>query len=439
MGKGKKSKKKPFKKWEKWFILVSSLLVGITVIVYASRLIYYYKLEHPSVVDNSLRTHIIKEGTVYSGDGLYTFNQDEYYYVGMDVSNYLWYSGRLWRIISIDNKGIKMITDKSQSSIVWGINTDYDNSYIKRWLDDDLIFLKSLGNYSEYLVKGNFCIDKISLEKVTCNNYMDSYVGLLSVSEYLRANGKNSYLNNQEYFWLMNTTDGNRAYYVFSEGGINNETSFNETYYSYGVRPVVVLGNQVNYYGGDGTLDNPYQVNMNSDNSINSKSVGEYVLMDGYRFRIQDKGDDSVRLVMDEYVKSDTEDIKKNFKNTISYLNKDFYNSLTKENLVKCEFKTGDYGKKSNYDYRNVSDNGNSNYVGVPSIGEIFTLGFENYWLYNAYDENTSLQYKSNSDGRIIADDSNNKNYIRAVICIRNDLVVSEGTGLKDSPYVVIG
>ena len=117
----------------------------------------------------------------------------------------------------------------------------------------------------------------------------------------------------------MNTSAGNRAYYVFSEGGINNETSFNDTYYSYGVRPVVILGNHIDYYGGDGTIDSPYQVNMNSSDVIKSKSVGEYVSMDGIRFRIQEIDGDTVKLIMDDLVTFDSVVVKKNLKKSIQY------------------------------------------------------------------------------------------------------------------------
>lgn len=433
----KKKKNKSFKKWEKVFIGISSILVIIIMGIYGYRLVYYYKLEHPDVIDNSLRTKVIKTGTVYTGDGLYTFDQEEYYYKGQDVNNYVWYSGRLWRIISINDLGIRMITADSQGSVVWAINGEYGDSNIKKWLEEEGLFLNSLGNYQDYLVPNDYCIDKFELNNVTCNNYINSYVGLLSVSEYLRANGRDSYLNNKEYFWLMNTSVGNRAYYVFSEGGINNETSMNETYYSYGIRPVVVLNKDVDYYGGDGTLESPYQINMNSNEMLKSKSIGEYLKINDNLYRIQNKQDGQVMLIMDGLVKNKEKEVKYNYSKGINYLNNDFYKTLPKDKLVKCNFNTGNYGKKSNYDFMNVSKKTVNGYIGIPSIGELFTVGFDNYWLYNSYDENNSLQYKNNNDGRIIADDKNNKNSLRAVMCVRDDIVLDEGTGLIDSPYIL--
>ena len=48
-------------------------------------------------------------------------------------------------------------------------------------------------------------------------------IGLLSIKDYLNAGGKDGYLNNSEYFWTSNTSE-NKAYYVFSDGGINNDS-----------------------------------------------------------------------------------------------------------------------------------------------------------------------------------------------------------------------
>ena len=93
MMKRKKSNKK-IKLWEKIFITISIVAIIIISSIYAYRLIYYYKLEHPKVEDNTLATHIIKKGTTTTGDGLYTFDTKEYYYQGKNVSNYIWYSGR---------------------------------------------------------------------------------------------------------------------------------------------------------------------------------------------------------------------------------------------------------------------------------------------------------------------------------------------------------
>ncbi len=432
----KKSDKKGYKKWEKWFILASILVIVICFIVYGSRLIYYYVLEHPKEVDNRLMTHIIKREVVYTGDGLYQNDKkDGYYYKGMDVNNYLWYSGRLFRIISIDDIGIRMITDDTQGSIVWSVNKEYKESYIKNWLVD--VFLKSLGNYQDYLSMSDYCIERMSLDNITCNDKMNDYVGLLSINEYINAKGSNSYLNNGEYFWLGNASTGNRTYYVFNTGGINNETSSNDMYYSYGVRPVITLKSDITYYGGDGTQDNPYQVNMNSDNLLINKSIGEYVMMNGYSYRIQDKGSDYVKLIMNGVIKEGDSSVSKKYKDGLSYIKGDYYKSLDKDKLVKCDFNMGNYGKNGEYNYQTVYKDKDNNYVGIPSIGELFTTGIDNYWMYNTYDSNSDLQYKGQLGSKIIADEKSGKNYLRAVVCVKGDIELNVGTGYIDNPYMV--
>lgn len=423
-----KKEKKKFKKWEKVFVSLSTLMVVIVFIVYASRLVYYYKVEHPDKFDNRLSTHIKKEGVVYSSSGLYTFDEDLYYFYGKDVNNYVWYSGNLWRIIEITSSGIKMISNNSLTSLVWGINSEYDNSYINKWLKDKMNYLDK-----NTLQMVDYCTDKIDLNNITCNNKYSDYVGLLSVTDYLRAGGKDGYLNNGEYFWLSNSSLENNAYYVFSDGGINNLVSSNEMYYSYGVRPVITLNDTFDYYGGDGTKDNPYIINIVSDNNIGSKNIGEYVSYSDYKWRIYDKSSGYVKLILDGYVN----DKKYTYSKVDSYLNKDFYNKLSKDKLVKCSFNKGSYGKSSNYNYENINSKTVNNYVGLPSIGEFFINDYADYWLYNTYEGNKELNYKINSFNRLIADTTSNGNYVRAVVCIMDSVSITSGEGFINSPYIV--
>ena len=101
--------KKKFKLWEKIFVGLSALMVLIVVIVYGTRFIHYYMIEHPKAVDNSIAEYIKRNRTVLSGDGLYTVDESNYYFYGKNTNNYLWYSGRLWQIVDINPSGIKLI------------------------------------------------------------------------------------------------------------------------------------------------------------------------------------------------------------------------------------------------------------------------------------------------------------------------------------------
>lgn len=439
MKKNKNTKK--IKLWEKLFISFSIVAIIIISSIYMYRLIYYYKIEHPKKVDNTLATHIIKKGTTSSGDGLYTFDSKNYYYQGKNVSNYVWYSGRLFRVVNIDEEGLTLITEDSQTSLVWGINNNIEESYVYNWLnkkeeDNTGIFLKSISNYERDLVFNSWCIGETELKQDSCNNHMESYVSLLSVSDYLKAGGMNSYLNNSTYWWTANVSENGNAWYVFNTGGINNEVSLNETYYSYGVRPVIKISRTLEYLKGNGTKEEPYQIKIESVDNINDKSIGEYIKYSNYIWRIQSKENGTIKLILDGYVKNKEENLLTKYNNVDNYLNKTFYNTLSKSNLKKCDFYKGTYNKDTKYDYKNVYTSKINNYLGLPSIGELFINEYENTWLYNSYGS-SSLQYKTTEQNRIIADATSNTNNLRPVICLKNDIKILSGEGTKNNPYIL--
>ena len=104
----------------------------------------YYRLENPKPEDIKTLYDKVSSGKniVKKGDGLYK-EGNNYYYKGKNVNNYLRYSGRLWRIVSLDENGsIKLITDDLQTSLVWSVDADYDTSYLRSWLNDKDIEIK---------------------------------------------------------------------------------------------------------------------------------------------------------------------------------------------------------------------------------------------------------------------------------------------------------
>jgi len=425
----KVKEKKPYKLWEKIFIGLSIVMVLASFITYGVRLIHYYTVEHPKDVDNSIAAYIKKNDVVLSGDGLHSFDQKEYIYKGKDINNYIWYNGLLWRIIDIKEDELRLVSENSLTTIVWGKDTNYKDSYINMWLTNE----KKLKNFKiDDLVLNSFCVGEINISELKCNETIDAYIGLLSVKDYLDAGGKDGFLNNGEYFWTSNTSD-NKAYYVFSDGGINNEISSTDTYYSYGIRPVIILKNNYDYYGGDGTKDSPYRLNEKEVTNLNEIKVGEYIELNNLNWRIQEKNDNSVKVILDDYVNEKTY----SFSDGISYLNKDFYKSLDSDKLVKCKFNTGSYGKDTYYDYNNVLKKTTDGYVGVPGVGEMFSNDYVDTWLYNAYEGTKNLQYKINSSNKLMGDVNTNKNKLRAVICLKSDLNISDGSGTKENPYVV--
>ena len=124
------------------------------------------------------------------------------------------------------------------------------------------------------------------------------------------------------------------------------------------------------------------------------------------------------------------------YNNLNKYLNNDFIKNLNKADLVKCNYYNDEYNFNNKYDY-SIRKSKISNYVGVPNIGDLFINSSDEYWLYNKANSSTSLAYKITSVGGIYGDLMSNKNYVKPVICVKNDLIIKEGVGTFDEPLVI--
>ena len=433
----KKKIKKRAKLWEKIFVITSIVIILTIIGIYAYRTIYYYKKTNYTPPNAKLLDMITNQmDVVYSGDGLYKNKEtNEFYYYGKNVNNYLLYNGLLWRIISSNNDGIKIITDSTLTSLVWGNNVSYDKSSIYKWLNED-IFPNTITNDIQ---SSNWCNSAIDINNYKCSDEINAKVGLITTKEYLTSGGVNSYLNNNTYFWTLNESDDLKAYYVHSEGGINNEISSGNNFYSYGVRPVIYLNKDIPYLKGTGTKTDPYIITNNQEIAINDHSVGTYVSYQGYTWRVMEIKDNYTKLILDGYLTNENEEkVKLPYNKVNSYLNTNFLNKLNKDNLVKIDFLVTEYNINSSYDYH-YKKNTISSYVGIPTLSDLFISEYENVWL-NTYANTTQkLVYTTNKASSLYADLESSENYLRPVIAIKNGLIIANGDGTKDSPFTLGG
>ena len=393
----------------------------------------------------------IKKNLVKIGDGLYSDN-GMYIYKGVDVNNYVKYSGRIWRIVSIDkkNNSVKLITDRPQTSLVWGVDMDYNNSYVRSWLNnsDNEIksFYESLSN-TEIIRMTNVCVDKIVNNNISCDEIVTDRVGLLSAYEYTQAGGDESYLNIGEYWWLSNTDDNHIAWYVYSKGTINNTSYSASTYFNYGVRPVITLDGSANVISGDGSIDNPINLDVDTANILEEKYVGDYITYSSYNWRIIEKNDDYIKVVMDGFVKEDDTPLITNFGSTnycslskgmCYYLNTKFYQKLDKkEYIVMADYNTGKYDKTNKYDFNKISEYKEKMNVGLLQIGELFVTEKSKYFLGSRTITSDNNIYEVLEDGRIYAGVLSDELRIRPTICLKKDLVIISGNGSSKRPYVI--
>ena len=236
--------------------------------------------------------------------------------------NYVWYSGKMWRIVAIYNDGsMKLVTDNNITNIsynypdteTWFYKTDTGaKSYMYQWLNED--FLDTLVDYDEIIdttkywnaTMTNSGIDVIKPAEYDENGKLLSTmipssiakVGLLNGYEYSKSYQENvysiGYLNIGYYFWLLNPTGELSAYGTGSIGEVTNQGYYSGDFpiVVRGVRPSIIVKPGVSFSSGSGLYNDPYIITTTNkatgreNELINSRISGEYI-----KFKSEGVGD----------------------------------------------------------------------------------------------------------------------------------------------------
>ena len=425
--KRKEKQKRKMTKKEKVFLLCNILVILGIIGVYAYRTVHYYKLSHNVVTDVTLKEKLTTlDKLSFQNDGLYEEDKT-FYFKGSDVNNYVYYSGRMFRIIDINN-GIRMIEDETGTNLVWNVDGNFNDSLINNWLKS---YLETLMDYDVYLKQNDWCNTSIDIENYNCSDTISSYVGLVSTKDYLKAGGKTSYLNNKTYYWTINQDKDGKVFYVNDEGSINNLSNNEDNYFSYGIRPVITLKEDVMYISGNGSKNDPYIIEELGKALLKDNSVGSFVKYNNYDFRILSTDEDGTRLILNK-----TLDESKNYSDALKYLNNNFLKEFKKEELVKQNYYSSEYNYANKYNYKTEKITGNE-YVIMPQIGDLFLNDAENYWLSNIQDSKLGLLYTVDDNHMLFADLKGNKHNLRPIIKVNKDMVVSSGIGTVDNPLII--
>ena len=115
-----------------------------------------------------------------------------------DFKNYVWYSGKLWRIVALNNDGsIKLVTQHNITTIFWGANTTFYSEdsegnitkiWMYEWLNED--FLDTLYDSNNEIIVRNAKWDVTETTvttKPTNTTKTTSTVGLLTAYEYTQS------------------------------------------------------------------------------------------------------------------------------------------------------------------------------------------------------------------------------------------------------------
>ena len=416
MAKRKKRKKRIFlPKVQTGFCLISFIFVIVCGIYYGSRGYKYYKIYNPKGETGetllNLPSYIINNSElVEDGDGLYNINGN-YVYKGRDVNNYILVDQILYRILKINSdKTMDLIMDDYINRLKWNDEiTTYDKSYIKEYLEKNVLSVVDQNK----LNKTTICTDPIyELNEISCtetNN--DSYIRLLGIDEYLNSlNNDKTFINSgNEYLWLYNA-------------GKNNAWHTNGTYISnskpnniFGIKPVITLKNSVTYLKGDGTVDNPYILEKESD-----IKVGSYLDINDDIYIVYEVGEDYLKVESNKVLKS-----KQIFDNKTN----EYKDSSLKSYLEET------YLKKLKYQDKLVSVdfNGYKAKIGLLNNKDIkFNSSLNNYFL-DEKDDDGIIIY----NGSVLKTEVASKRNIRFGLGITKDLKIISGNGSKYAPFIV--
>lgn len=429
-------------------VLINLIILGFFCIFYGYRLIHFYRIENPRIKKNESLYKIVtmKKNIVKIGDGLYKEDND-YVYKGKSVDNYVKFSGRIWRIVKTVGENIKLISNDIDTSLVWGVDTNYTDSLIRNYLNKDSTiksYYSSLSN-KDILTETETCIDNYNEGDYSCNEKVKDNVGLISIYEYQDAGGLNSYLNIGKYFWTSNVDDNKSTWYVYKGGTLNNNSYSGKTYFVYGVRPTITVKGDTKVLKGKGTIEEPFDLDLSSNNILNNKYVGEYLKYSNYVWRIIETDKDYVKVALNGVIEKDNEKYSTSFGNSSymdlsnkvgAYLNNDFYNTLDKEYILKHDFNLGRYDKTYKYDYTKVTEYKESLYVGLLQMGELFVNDFDNCFMMARTITTDRTIYQVLPEGKVYAGSLSDERYLRPTMYLKPDLsVVGEGT--IDNPYTI--
>ena len=430
--------------FQKIFCLLSVIFIGGCCIFYGTRFLRLYLANRKIEMQekNSL-VKVLKEDNMENE--YFKSVNGENYFTGETDNNYLLYSNILWRIIKLNSdNSLTIITDKAISSLAYNKEVTFDESYIFNWLNKtdkeySGILENNLSNKETYLQKTLSCNDTINeLSNNPCQvTNTDNYFSLLPVVDYLNIGSKDSYLNNNEYFYLSNNNEEGKIWYVDDEG----KATLGTGYEVLGVRPIATIKANVDYVSGKGTKEDPYTIEK--ENNL----FGSYVKLGNDIWRIYEVNDKEVRLMLNDYLKTNDSNLSYIYSSSNSYhndtasgsiayyLNHDFLDSLSYKDIIKdTNWSNGFYNSTTEFDYTNSLKDTIDSKVALMSVGNIFlNPELYNYFTMTGAANRSSTVYIVNNNKKSTTKSVGNRLNVVPTITI-DSTILTKGNGTIDSP-----
>ena len=418
------------------------------------------------------------------GDNGSTYDDDvDTFITGTDPNNYIWYSGKLWRAVSVNNeaKTTKLVTQWNISAITYSSgNTAFEGSYMEEWLNDTTVdgFLGNLRDYEKFIVTDatwDATMDATDLGSITRPNgttTVTAPVGLLNMYEYQSSNNgrTDGYLNNGLWWWTLTPYSSSNVRYVNYNGFAS---SYSPSGNSNGARPSINLKSNVKIVDGDGTIDNPYRLNGDNDTELSgtplsSRYSGEYIKFGNdennlYRIVSHENGT-GTKIVSAEPLKSSGEFITSSFgsntafssTNTIgTFLNGEYltsyvdssYSSMIEDNTTWYLGTVGDGTSYKLAKYADATSNSLTSStttakVGLLRYGELMSGQFDrygnntNYWTLTPY-SSSNVRYVLSIGNADYNSPFSNSYGARPSLNLKSNVQIVNGDGTLNSPFEI--
>lgn len=430
----------------------------------------------PTPVADKLLAGVGDNGSIDTSDSEQTF------ITGTNPNNYIWYSGKLWRAVSIDpsDNSVKLVTQWNISALPYNEenNSAFKGSYMEQWLNDTSVdgFLGNLREPESFIKTDSVWNATMTTEttKPEKTTMVTDAVGLLNIYEYTmsykNATSSTGYLNNGLWWWPLTPYSTSRVWHMSSSG----DSEHDRPVASYGSRPSINLKSAVKIIDGDGTSNNPYRLEGDTDNTagalLSTRYSGEYIRFgtgDNNLYRIVSHENGTGTKITSAVPLKDNGSYKTiafgdnaifSKDSTIgTFLNGDYLTSdtyLTSDQLNMIEDNTtwylGTVGD-ANYKLTKYQDTASSSIttttttakVGLLRLGELMAGQFDKYdnnttyWTLTPY--STSNVRNVDSNGYSDNNSPTYSNGSRPSMNLKSTVTIVSGKGTKSDPFVLSG
>ena len=455
----KKRKFKLFKSNHKYgkveftFNIISILFICTVGIFYLGRGFYFYSIQHKHHKEtaSTLNGLLLDNNKIVNGEaeGLHQ-DDDGYFFKGNVSNNYVWFANRMFRVIRINNdESVKVVSEDSAASFMWGEDFSYDGSNVRFWLakvkdvDYSGYYYDTIPNPDKFIINTKYTIDKLNDNKVSYGDVIfEDNVALLSLNDYILAGGKTSYLNTGKLFFLLGFNGDTENLYVEEDGSLVGCYNYD----GYGVRPVITLTNNLYVSGGNGTKDSPYMIAQGTDTNY----VDSYVKLGDDVWKVFNDKDGKLKMYLNGYIKSGEDDLLRHYSygrakfdyfdvnNVGYYLLNDYYNNLPyKDLIVDNVYNIGELGPEAGYYYGNVYKDYFTGKISMLSIFDYVSNNeLSDFFRNDTNSEFSNTQYVVSSSGLLEDYVVSDAKRIVPVISIEASSL-KKGTGKYDDPYIV--